>query len=105
MDRGEGWGEGGQGGQLVHARQGNFTTGVRFQGGMVVPPPAPPVPEDEEMDEVDEVAEAPAKDKDGLDLEFPKSKFNRNFLGAQGRRRQLHVPIGKGFNRYLYMPT
>ena len=69
---------------------------------MVPPPRHVPVDEDEEMDEEDEPAAKKAKD---LGLEFPKSKFNRNYTCAQGRRRQLHMPIKKSFTKYLYMPT
>jgi len=60
---------------------------------------------DDEMSEVQEPQEE-KQEKQTTDqqvLKYPKSKFNRNYTGAHGRRLQLPLIKG-GFSKNLYMP-
>ena len=64
------------------------------------------VRQDDHMEDDDppEKATQTKKDED-LGLEFPKSRINRNYLGAHGRRRQLPArKASSGFSQCLYMP-
>ena len=60
---------------------------------------------DAEMSEAESSSESPepkSKGDDDLELAYPKSKFNRNYLGAHGRRHQL-PEIKGGFSKNLYL--